>query len=142
MPQSNKRTHNLPQASSEVDSKALDDYTHYHRTCLNCGMNWWGLHCPHDGYQNPCPQCDETPEPLPDKYCDCEFVMPVLIAQQTLTAQKEALLDEVLKQVVGEDVEVPRPQDDISRDRFYRRSGQNFLRHQQRDTIKEMRRKL
>lgn len=63
----------------------LEDFTHYHRTCLNCGKNWWGLHCPHDGYQNPCPQCNETPEPLPDKYCDCEFVIPVPEATTLIT---------------------------------------------------------
>ena len=55
----------------------IEDYTHYHRTCQNCGKNWWGLHCPHDGYQNPCPECEFKPKPLRDKHCDCEFVVPV-----------------------------------------------------------------
>ena len=51
---------------------------------------------------------------------------------------KSALYDLILKEVVGEDAEVPRPVDDESRDRFYRRSGQNFLRHQQRAKLKEL----
>ena len=35
---------------------------HYRRVCLSCGGVWWGLHCPHDGYQNPCPSCGVRPE--------------------------------------------------------------------------------
>ena len=27
-------------------TNTLEDYTHYRRTCQNCGENWWGLHCP------------------------------------------------------------------------------------------------
>jgi hypothetical protein len=34
---------------------------HYKRTCEACGETWWGLHCPHDGVQNPCPACDVVP---------------------------------------------------------------------------------
>lgn len=34
---------------------------HYKRTCKNCGNIWYGLHCPHDGVQNPCPKCDMRP---------------------------------------------------------------------------------
>ena len=34
---------------------------HYKRTCSSCGKWWYGLHCPHDGYQNPCPHCGTRP---------------------------------------------------------------------------------
>lgn len=40
--------------------------THYHRVCEYCGESWAGLHCPHDGYQNPCPHCGERPTVLRD----------------------------------------------------------------------------
>lgn len=36
---------------------------HYRRTCPSCGVTWWALHCPHDGIQNPCPECGVTPTP-------------------------------------------------------------------------------
>ena len=39
---------------------------HFRRTCLHCGEQWWGLHCPHDGYQNPCPDCGIRPDPVPE----------------------------------------------------------------------------
>lgn len=31
---------------------------HFIRTCRLCGTTWGSLHCPHDGAQNPCPNCD------------------------------------------------------------------------------------
>lgn len=31
------------------------------RTCEFCGHQWAGLHCPHDGHQNPCPECGQRP---------------------------------------------------------------------------------
>lgn len=39
---------------------------HYKRKCRHCGFIWWGLHCPHDGYQNPCPKCKKLPTPVPE----------------------------------------------------------------------------
>ncbi len=36
--------------------------THYLRMCAGCGHRWEGLHCPHDGFQNPCPGCGKRPE--------------------------------------------------------------------------------
>lgn len=30
---------------------------HYLRRCAACGNKWYSLHCPHDGYQNCCPEC-------------------------------------------------------------------------------------
>jgi hypothetical protein len=32
---------------------------HYLRTC----KEWYGLHCPCDGNQNPCPHCNHVPVP-------------------------------------------------------------------------------
>jgi hypothetical protein len=37
---------------------------HFKRVCVACGQSWYGLHCPHDGYQNPCPHCGTRPEPI------------------------------------------------------------------------------
>ena len=54
-----------------------DEFWLYWRTCLHCGVRWPGLHCPHDGYQNPCPNCDRLPVSLPPPIknwdCQCEF---------------------------------------------------------------------
>ena len=36
---------------------------HFHRVCPSCGCEWAALHCPHDGYQNPCPRCGLLPPP-------------------------------------------------------------------------------
>lgn len=34
---------------------------HYRRTCPLCSYVWYALHCPHDGAQNPCPNCGIRP---------------------------------------------------------------------------------
>jgi hypothetical protein len=39
---------------------------HYRRECVHCGCVWAGLHCPHDGAQNPCPDCGVRPTPEPE----------------------------------------------------------------------------
>ena len=49
-----------------------------------------------------------------------------------LKESEQAICDLIARTVIGEDVEVPRPLDEESRARFYRRSGQNFIRQQQR----------
>lgn len=49
-----------------------EGFWHYKRTCLFCGNQWAGLHCPHDGYQNPCPKCNEVPRVVTGD-CNCEF---------------------------------------------------------------------
>jgi len=59
------------------ERELVEDYTHYYRTCFICGASWWGLHCPHDGYQNPCPSCNVLPTIAPSDGCHCEFVAPV-----------------------------------------------------------------
>ena len=56
--------------------KMKEECWHYKRTCEYCGHTWGGLHCPHDGYQNPCPVCGKRPIPIPEPIndiCDCEF---------------------------------------------------------------------
>ncbi len=54
-----------------------DELWHYKRTCNFCGHIWGGLHCPHDGYQNPCPVCGKRPTVVgTDDVCDCEFDYP------------------------------------------------------------------
>lgn len=53
-----------------------EELWHYRRTCASCGHMWGGLHCIHDGFQNPCPRCNTRPIPVPDASydgCDCEF---------------------------------------------------------------------
>lgn len=50
----------------EGDEDFGEESTHFHRTCLFCGGQWWGLHCPHDGYQNNCPDCGKRPVTVPD----------------------------------------------------------------------------
>lgn len=42
---------------SDSDDKSY----HFKRICKNCKFEWYGLHCPHDGYQNPCPKCKIKP---------------------------------------------------------------------------------
>jgi hypothetical protein len=60
----------------EVAKEILDTCTsvHYRRVCEACGYEWAGLHCIHDGYQNPCGNCGKYPQPvLSDDPEDCEF---------------------------------------------------------------------
>lgn len=47
-----------PYADSDEES------WHYQRTCLHCGYQWYGLHCPHDNCQNACWQCGARPDPV------------------------------------------------------------------------------
>lgn len=46
------------------DEDAGTESFHFRRMCLHCGHQWWGLHCPHDGVQNPCPACRVRPTPI------------------------------------------------------------------------------
>ncbi len=48
-----------------VDPEDPEDDWHFDRTCQSCGKQWRGLHCPHDGYQNPCPWCGVMPLSAP-----------------------------------------------------------------------------
>ena len=51
-----------------------EEFWHFKRTCEYCGYIWHALHCPHDGYQNPCPECGKRPTVIgTDDLCDCEF---------------------------------------------------------------------
>lgn len=46
------------------DDDSGEESFHYLRTCEHCGHKWYGLHCPHDRYQNPCPNCGVQPTPI------------------------------------------------------------------------------
>lgn len=53
-----------PYPSGDLEHRQLS--WHYRRTCVHCGHVWYGLHCPHDGQQNPCPLCGARPVTVPD----------------------------------------------------------------------------
>lgn len=48
----------------DFDDEDGCDSWHYLRICLACGYRWSGLHCPHDGMQQPCGQCGFRPVPV------------------------------------------------------------------------------
>lgn len=48
------------------DDEPNEESWHFKRICKVCSGYWWGLHCPHDGVQKPCPVCGIRPEPEPD----------------------------------------------------------------------------
>jgi len=90
----------LPPLSDNELRDTVEDYTHYNRTCTGCGHNWWGLHCPHDGYQNPCPNCGKLPKTIFtfSGDCTCEFVMNVSDAKVLIQkAREEAEIDALSK---------------------------------------------
>ena len=65
----------MPKQDTELRKIFIDSQTHYERVCLICGYSWLGLHCPHDGYQNPCPRCDKKPKTIKNKgYTDCNCI--------------------------------------------------------------------
>lgn len=41
----------------DYDEGDGEETWHFTRTCRACGFVWGALHCPHDGVQNPCPDC-------------------------------------------------------------------------------------
>jgi len=49
---------------NSTDENTKDSTWHYKRICLHCNNTWWGLHCVHDGHQNPCPECKIRPIPI------------------------------------------------------------------------------
>jgi hypothetical protein len=57
-------------------NKMIPESWHYKRKCEKCGGRWFGLHCIHDGYQNPCPHCNTVPMPvpMPEGGCNCKMV--------------------------------------------------------------------
>jgi len=60
------------QLLAEVLDMIGEESTHYQRTCVFCGYSWLGLHCVHDGYQNPCSNCDRKPPVIDYFECSCE----------------------------------------------------------------------
>jgi hypothetical protein len=57
---------NMCACEFDTDPEEPEDTWHFRRTCEACGTVWYGLHCPHDGYQNPCPGCGLRPAVVPD----------------------------------------------------------------------------
>lgn len=53
-----------PYPPNEDGTPDEEESWHFRRTCAVCGNVWYGLHCPHDGYQNPCPECRVRPAPV------------------------------------------------------------------------------
>jgi hypothetical protein len=45
-----------------IDENTVDTTWHFKRICPSCATTWFGLHCPHDGVQNPCPACNRKPD--------------------------------------------------------------------------------
>ena len=72
-----------------LDEILKDSSTHYNRVCLFCGGTWLGLHCQHDGYQNPCPKCNEKPRTVIG-VCDCQTVTDF---EEVIETILKALLD-------------------------------------------------
>lgn len=76
------------QEPKTLEDALLDASTHYERVCTNCGQVWWGLHCPHDGYQNPCPNCDKKPTSVQElehnTVCGCNGTLDLDEAEQSI----------------------------------------------------------
>ncbi|MBP9839984.1 MAG: hypothetical protein KBC44_03360 [Candidatus Pacebacteria bacterium] len=76
------------QEPKTLEDVLLDASTHYERVCTNCGQVWWGLHCPHDGYQNPCPNCDKKPTSVQElehnTVCGCNGTLDLDEAEQSI----------------------------------------------------------
>ena len=78
------------------------DSWHYWRTCKACGFRWGGLHCPHDGYQNPCPSCGVHPEPEPIVPPQ-ENPTPDWDKIKKLAQRMNGLVDEIEKEIESEE---------------------------------------
>ncbi len=57
---------------SDPDEDTAEKAWHFLRTCSHCGNQWYGLHCPHDGVQNPCPMCRVIPDPVDETVQDVQ----------------------------------------------------------------------
>lgn len=116
----------LPQPSDNLN-KAVEDFYHHQLVCQFCGETWWGLHCPHDGYQNPCPNCDVPPTPLKGN-CTCELVMPVKTAQDIINNEKiEAVKDALTKSEEAKQPSVSKP---LTLDRLKNLVGRNLRKNE------------
>jgi hypothetical protein len=47
----------------KYEDEPQEESWHFKRECRECGHVWYGLHCPHDDKQNPCPNCGIVPIP-------------------------------------------------------------------------------
>jgi hypothetical protein len=52
---------------SPYDDEPEEESWHFRRRCKHCGHVWYGLHCPHDRIQNPCPSCGTRPAPTGER---------------------------------------------------------------------------
>lgn len=98
----------------------LEDYYHHQLVCQFCGETWWGLHCPHDGYQNPCPNCDVPPIPIKGN-CKCELVAPI-----------SKISDWIEREIIGDDDPTTKGSYYINSDAHVSR---NNLRQEQRSKL-------
>jgi hypothetical protein len=46
---------------SPYKDEPQEESWHFLRKCEYCENEWYGTHCPHDGYQNPCLSCGRKP---------------------------------------------------------------------------------
>jgi hypothetical protein len=58
-----------PYSPSDYEpGQEIEESWHYLRECQECSDQWWGLHCPHDGWQNCCPRCGARPVTIEDQW--------------------------------------------------------------------------
>jgi len=61
----------------EFIKRLKEDEVYYFRCCHKCGRVWQSFHCPHDGCQGTCPDCNTRALSFKNKECNCEFLMEV-----------------------------------------------------------------
>lgn len=92
-----------PVDSITLDTILADNTTHYERTCMYCGRTWLGLHCPHDGYQNACPNCNRKPTTIDYHGCTCQGVTDLEQVTKDLNAwHTKATTKELLEARIDE----------------------------------------
>lgn len=99
--------------ADDIEELLKNSRTHYERVCLNCGYTWLGLHCPHDGYQNPCPICEVKPKQVIQTHDDnCEGVIDQEEFTQSITnlleTERERVLD-LVEAGLPEDLPIKKP---------------------------------
>ena len=83
----------MNELNNKVREVLGENTTHYERTCWSCGYTWLGLHCPHDGYQNECGNCNRKPSVIDYHDCTCKGVTDLEEATQAI----EALITEQVR---------------------------------------------
>ncbi len=87
---------------SEKELKAeaielIEDEVYYYRCCHKCGRVWQSLHCPHDGVQGTCPDCNTRALSFPEKECNCEFLMEVPKVQKFFDLKRGLEMKEIIE---------------------------------------------